>query len=130
MSNQTSVDLVDLIGAVAAREYDAARPSTRPALDAWIGKLRDLTDEELFEDTKYRIYESANCGRFRGNFEDVHCMATATYHEAKRRHHAAGHRKDCKGPTIYGRAHASVMREHGYKPSPSGTCTCATGGAQ
>ena len=124
MTTLTPDQLTDLIGPVAVGEYNAATPADQVRLDAWIGKLRDLTDADLFRDTKYRIYESANCGRFQGNFEDVHCMASAVYHEAVRRHHAAGHREDCRGPMIYSRAYNAVMRDQGFATSPDGVCTC------
>jgi hypothetical protein len=120
----TDAQLIDLIGHGGAAEYKAAHPSTKADLDTWIAKLRDLTDEELFEDAEMRIYDSANMGRFRGNYEDIHCKATAVFHEARRRHRAAGHDERCAGPTIYSRAHAAVMREHGYEPFTEGTCTC------
>lgn len=116
--------LVELAGPVGAREFNSSYESCKPKLWEWLNNLDALIDDELHRETQYRIYESASCGRFTGNFEDVHCYATACFTEANRRHRAVGHAEDCHGPTIYSRAHARVMRDHGYEPSLSGTCNC------
>lgn len=120
----TDEQLIDLIGVVGIGEYKGAAEWALPKLDAWIGGLRDLTDEEFGTECQAAIYESALCNRFRGNYEHIHCMATACFHESRRRHMAAGHDRDCNGPSLYSRAHATVMRDHGYTPTADGTCDC------
>jgi hypothetical protein len=127
MSTYTDEQLIDLLGVVGISEYKAAPEWSLPKLDAWIARLRDLSDGEFYDVAQSAIYESALCNRFRGNYEHVHCMATACYHESERRHQLAGHSKDCHGPTLYHRAHSDLMRDHGYTPSPDGVCVCGSG---
>jgi hypothetical protein len=117
-------DLVDRIGAVAAGEFDRVPEFAKPRLMAWIERLPTLSDRELFEECESAIFGSASVARFRGNFEEEHCQASACYHEAERRLVAAGHREGCGGPSVYSRAHARIMRSHGYTPTPDGTCEC------
>lgn len=120
----TGIDLVALVGAVAAGEYEAAKDFYKPGLLEWAGKMRSLSDAEFLTDAKCAIFDSASCNRFRGNWEHEHFKATACWFEAKRRHIAAGHDEDCRGETLYSRAHASVMRDHGYAPTEPGECCC------
>lgn len=113
-----------LFGPVAVSEYDSSPEYAKPALAAWLARLPGLSDDEFAEVTGRAIFESANCGRFRSNFDHEHCRATAAWAESRRRHVAAGHRKDCHGPTIYSREHARQMRSHGYIPTRDGVCEC------
>lgn len=122
--------LLQLAGIVGAGEFNATYEGRKAHLWAWLTELPNLTNQELFDEAKYCIYDSASCGRFRGNFEDVHCRATACYKEAGRRHVAAGHAEDCRGETIYSRAHAANMWDHGYTPTASGECHCEHIGAE
>lgn len=122
MSEQTNP--ASVYGLVAEREYAAAPDWDKPKLAEWLAYLPSLSDAAFLDHAAGAIYDSALANRFRGNWEGTHCRATAAYGEAKRRHLAAGHSEDCQGPTLYSNAHARIMREHGYSPSPDGTCTC------
>lgn len=119
--------LRELAGVVGAQEFHGACDSTKPALWAWLNNLSSLSDDEFLREAQHAIFQSASSGRFRGNFEDDHCRASACYHESKRRHRAAGHGKDCYGPTLYSRAYVRAMRDQGHEPpasGASGVCHC------
>lgn len=117
-------------GPVAESEYDGACESEKARLDEWLGKLPALSDEDFHVTAKGAIYDSAQVASWRGNWEATHCKATAVFSDAKRRHRAAGHAEDCTGPTLYGKAHSELMREHRYTPTADGTCRCDLGGAR
>lgn len=117
----------DLVGLVAAREFDAAADHYKPQLAAWAQNLPTLGDGEFLNAARSAIYNSALANSFRGNWEHDHFKASVCYTEANRRHVAAGHDTDCRGDTLYSRAHAQVMRSHGYEPSPATPCTCGQG---
>lgn len=114
----------DLVGPVAIREFEAAANHYKPGLIEWTHNLSTLEDDEFLAVAGSAIYGSALINSFRGNWEHEHFKATVCYVEAKRRHVAAGHAKDCRAETLYGRAHARVMRESGYQPRPPADCTC------
>jgi hypothetical protein len=126
----TEIDLVDLVGVVAAGEYEAAKDIYKPRLLLWTQKLSTLDDVEFARETSRAIYESATVARFGSGWDHEHFKASACFHEAERRHVAAGHDEDCRGETIYSREHARLMREHGYAPTEPGQCRCEglTGG--
>ena len=124
MSDLTHDELVDLIGTVGAGEFENSPDYAKPELTEWIRKLRDLSDKELFAESRHWVYEGALVQRFRTNFDHIHCKGTACFHESRRRLMLAGHDKGCAGPSIYSRAHATVMRDNNYTPSPEGTCAC------
>lgn len=120
----TDQTLVDLVGEVAMREFDASPDWSREANEAWARKLSTLSDAALREESASAIYQSALMMSYRGNHENVHFRCSAVYHEACRRMEAAGHRRFCGGPSIYSAAHALVMREEGHQPSPTYPCDC------
>jgi hypothetical protein len=121
----TAVDeIVDIVGPVAAREFEAAAGRYKPGLIEWARALPGLPDDEFEQVCGSAIYDSALVSRFRGNWEHEHFKASACAHEARRRHVAAGHDEDCRGETIYGGAHARIMRENGYRPTEPGACRC------
>jgi hypothetical protein len=124
----TDEQLTDLIGPVGIDEYKAASDSARAKLDAWIGALRGLSDDELYTECRRWIYEGALVQRFqRMNFEDVHCRGTACFFESRRRARLTGHEDHCAGPTIYSRAYAAVTADAGYPGMGRiGTCDCTT----
>ncbi len=123
----TDTQIEEQFGPIAYREFQGATDTAKPRLRDWLGNLHTLTDDELLGEAAGAILGSAIVQRFRGNFEADHCMATACYREAKRRHEAAGHAGDCRGTTIYGRAHANVMRSQGHTPSDPTPCSCGKG---
>jgi hypothetical protein len=127
MSASTEHDLdsiADIVGPVAAREFENAKDFYKPGLIAWARKLPKLSDAEFLAQCGVAIHDSALVNSFRGNWEHEHFKASACYHEAQRRHVAAGHSKDCRGTCLYGQAHARVMRGQGHEPSPTTECTC------
>jgi hypothetical protein len=125
----TTADVRLWYGPVTADEFENSPESSKPALLVWLASLRTMTDAEFRDACETAIYDSASAGRFAGNFSNVHCRATACFNESRRRLVLAGHSDDCRGPSIYSRAHASLMREHGYRPTADGTCKCFTGEA-
>lgn len=120
-------DLVELIGATAAREYDAATASSKPALDSWIDRLRDRDDNDFMWEASSCILSSALVNSWRGNWEDDHCKASACHHEAQRRYRLAGHDDDCRGDTLYSRAFVEAWASQGHSRSayPPKPCTCS-----
>lgn len=126
METPTEV-LVDLIGPVAFREYEAAPESTKPQLRAWARQLRDLSDRDFASEAASAIHGSAVMNSYRGNAEHVHCKASAVYHEAIRRHVAAGHDRDCRGDNLYSRAFRSVWRSQGYDTAAYAPDACDCG---
>ncbi|TYK45092.1 hypothetical protein [Actinomadura decatromicini] len=116
--------IIDIVGPVAAQEFDSAQDHYKPGLIAWARKLPELTDEQFLTQCTHAIYESALVSRFRGNWDHEHFKATACFYDAKRRHVAAGHSSDCRGGTLYAQGHAAAMRSAGYTPSPLSACTC------
>ncbi|MEO3788552.1 hypothetical protein ABGB12_34945 [Actinocorallia sp. B10E7] len=116
----TETDLVSLVGPVAVTEFEASSDCYKPGLLEWGHELRDLADAEFETEASSAIYDSALVNSFRGNWNHEHFKATACRHEAQRRHVEAGHATDCRGETIYGRAHSRLMRDHGYIPTAAG----------
>lgn len=113
-------------GPVAEQEFDSAPDWSKDKLTAWLNTLPDLDDAEFLQQAASAIYDSALANRFRGNWNQDHCRATAAFAEARRRHEAAGHDPDCAGDTIYSQAFAQVWRGQGhsadaYPPQP---CNC------
>lgn len=117
-------DLLEIIGSVALREFEASPAWAREETEAWLRQLPELSDAELLDASMALIHESAFWNSRSGNHEHVHAKCSATYHEAERRKVAEGHAEDCRARTIYSVAHARVMREAGYTPSPLGACSC------
>lgn len=115
-------------GPVAEREFDGAADYEKQKLTEWLEKLPTLDDDEFFRVAQSAIYGSAQVASWRGNWEAEHCRATAVFSDAKRRHRETGHDEDCRGETLYGKAHSKLMREHRYTPSPAGECHCDLGG--
>lgn len=120
-------DLEAEFGPIAAREFAAAPEWAKSELLEWMTGLRSMADADFLIETRSAIYDSANMGRFRGNFEHVHCKATVCYQESRRRLVRDRHDKDCRGPSIYSLAHAQLMRSHHYTPTPDGECHCKVG---
>lgn len=120
------LDLVESIAGIVARgEFDRSPASKQPELYAWLQDLPELSDKKLYDECRKWIYESALCGRFRGNFEDVYCRCTAVFHVADARIKAEGHAEGCRPSGIYGRAHADAMIAEGFTPSQDvRPCTC------
>lgn len=117
-------DLVEIVGAVAMREFEASPDWAREKTEAWLRRLPELSDDELLGVSMSAIYESAFWISRNGNHEHEHAKCSACYHEAERRKVAAGHSESCRARTIYSVAHARTMRESGYTPGPLGACTC------
>lgn len=125
MTTMTDDELKDAIGVVALDEYRGAPDFEKPKLNAWIGTLRDLSDDEFLTVARSAIYHSALTASWRGNWNADHCRASACYHESRRRLVLAGHDRDCRGQSLYSRAHSELMCEHGYAPTAAGVCECA-----
>lgn len=117
-------DLIEKIGAVAAREFEAAPEWAKADLLSWVDSLPGLTDEQFQMECQTAIYNSALAQRFRGNWEHDHCRASACYHESERRKAAAGHVQRCGADGVYGSAYRRVLAEQGYRPPEIGTCDC------
>jgi hypothetical protein len=118
------VTILDQYGPIVRQEYDGAEEWAKPEILTWLTALPCLSSQEFRDECERWIYEAALVNRFRGNWDHVHVKATACYEDAERRNVLAGHAEDCRGPSIYTKAHAAVMRSHGYTPTPAGECVC------
>jgi hypothetical protein len=98
----------------AAREFDAARDSAKPALAVWLEKLPGLPDDDFLKEAATAIYDAALTNSWGGNWFAEDCEASAAYMEARRRHEAAGHTADCTGDTIY------IDQADGWEPANHG----------
>lgn len=116
--------IADIVGPVAIGEFDNAKDHYKPDLIDWALKLPSLTDDRFLDACARAVYEAALVSRFRGNWDHEHFKASACFHEAKRRHTAAGHSSDCRASTLYGQGHARAMREAGHTPPTLTGCTC------
>lgn len=113
----------ELVGPVGMTEYEGSPDWAKADLLTWALGLPELSDTDLHAETESAIYESALTQRFRGNWNHVDFKVTACYREAKRRHLAAGHTKDCRADTIYGEAYNALAKRLGFGYSEYG-CTC------
>jgi hypothetical protein len=130
--NDTATDLpVDteleaFVGPVAYREWQNAKPIYHEQLAAWARALPTLSDNDFTAEAASAIHGSALTSSFRGNWNHEHFKASAVHVEARRRHVAAGHDKDCRGANLYTQAYYSVTRSQGYHwdetPACDGTC--------
>ena len=120
----TDEQLEAIIGPIAMREYLNAYDTHKPRLREWFAALPTLTDDEFVRRCESAILESARMSSFRGNFDDLHCMASACYTEARRRYIAAGHNKDCRGSSLYDKAYRRAYRSQGHTPPEPYPCTC------
>lgn len=119
-----SVDLEEVIGGVAMREYRNALPYHQVEVRNLAKVLRDLTDLEFVSVAQGCILESARYVEARGNWEGLHAKASAVYHEAVRRHRGADHGPECRGDTLYSEAHREVARRNGLRVDVPTPCTC------
>lgn len=116
-----------LVGPTAASEFDNAADHYKPGLLDWTQNLPALTDDEFVHATSRAIYDSANVGRFRGNWDHEHFRSSACFTESNRRHAAAGHAGDCRGDNLYSRAYARALRDSGHRAPEAVPCTCGKG---
>lgn len=131
-SQTTAFDL-DLLettyGPTARREFEGARESEQPGLWTWAFEtLPGMFDSVFVTVASRAIYDSANMGRFRGNFEDVHFKATACYRESERRQRLAHPDEDCRATSLYERAYNITVRDagHSHMAAEVRPCTCST----
>lgn len=127
MTTTCPPDVAEIVGPVGAKEYEDAEDYYKDDLAAYARGLADRSDADFLGESVAAICEAAMTNSWRGNWKHVDFKATACYYEAKRRHQAAGHAKDCRGETIYSRAHARAMRQNGHIPMPPTDCTCGAG---
>lgn len=122
--------LADILGIVGIREYESAPAWAQAKVEMWAAKLRTRDDDDFMWEAASCIHASALANSFRGNWEAEHAKASACHHEAKRRHLAAGHTKDCRGDTLYSRAFVEAWAGQGYSRSayPPEPCDCGQGG--
>lgn len=122
--------LVATVGPTAAREFDQSTENCKADLWVWLTEtLPTLPDTQFVAAASYAIHDSANVGRFRGNFEAVHCKASACYGESQRRHTVSHPDEDCNASSLYDRAYNMTVRDAGHSQMASDLrpCTCATG---
>lgn len=121
----TDDELKEILGKVGMAEFTKAPDSDKPKIRAWAARLAGMSDAELVSETASHILDAAILESFpRQNPYGVGCRVTACYQEARRRHVAAGHSEECRGETLYGKAHASAMRSQKHKPGKPSACTC------
>lgn len=123
---QVDTDLEALVGPVAYREWQNAKPIYHDQLATWARRLPTLSDADFTDEAASAIHASALTQSFRGNWEHEHFKASAAHIEARRRHVTAGHDPDCRGANLYTEAYYRVTRSQGYHwdetPPCDGTC--------
>lgn len=117
-------ELLALTGRVAYREFENAPKYSKEKLRTRLVELTTLSNKEFVRACESAIYDSALMQRFRGNHEDIHCVATACYHQSELRRVAAGHDVDCRAPTLYSTAYDAVISRHGMTPQECVPCAC------
>ncbi|MBD3004646.1 hypothetical protein [Streptomyces sp. 5-10] len=121
--------LAGLLGPVGIREYQQAPDYDKPKIREWLAGLSEMPDSDLIVETASHILDDAIMRSFpRQNSYGIGCRVTACYEEAKRRHVAAGHDKECRGETLYSKGHAHAMRNQGHNPGERAVCTCGREG--
>lgn len=120
----TDEELENIIGRVAWNEYSVAPDYAQKEVREFAEKIRGFSDEEFTDQAASMIRESALMQGFRGNWEGVHSMASACYHEAFRRHIAAGHSSECRGSTLYSEAFNRAVKSQGCAVQPLHPCDC------
>lgn len=124
----TEEELAEVVGSSAMRDYADVRDYEKSRLLEWAARLRFMSNDELFTETVQAVSGAALANNRSWYWDPDHFRSTACWHEAQRRHTEAGHDEECRGSTIYSRAHARAMRDHGFDPSPSTACTCGLEG--
>lgn len=123
----SEVKLAELLGHGGMRDYADTYESARPALHVWLGRLGDLSDTELFGETRMVVAEAAVANN-RGPWRDVsHVKVAAAMNESKRRWAAASHAEDCKGTDLYNNAWAMAARDLGHDMGQVIPCSCDVG---
>lgn len=116
--------LLELTGRVAYHEFENAPEYSKEKLRARLEKLTTLSDDDFVSAARSAIYDSALMQRYRGNHEDVHCLATACYYQSELRKVATGHDVDCRAETLYSAAYDAVISQHGMEPGDHPPCEC------
>ena len=124
MDEYPDQELLDLTGIVAYREFQNSPECTKEKLRARLHELTTLSDEEFTLACESAIYDSALMQQFRGNHEDVHCLATACYYQSELRKVVTGHDVSCNAPTLYSIAYDVVISRHGMTPNEHLACEC------
>lgn len=124
MPDLTSSEIADIVGPVAMTDLRDVEEHHKPALIRWAKSLPGLADTAFLDECTRAIYNAAVANSFRAYRDPAHFKASACGYEAKRRHAAAGHSKDCRGDTLYGQGYARAMRQAGHTPSEPSDCTC------
>lgn len=124
MTPELLAELEPIVGQVALRELESAKPIYTDSLITWARLLHTISDPALIAECESTIYDSALAQSFRGNWEHAHFKASACYTEARRRHIASGHTDECRGDTLYSKGYGRVMRSEGHAVRPAVSCTC------
>lgn len=124
----TDEELLKLIGPRGLKEYTAATPENRPRVVKFATTMSELNDIQFVDACERSILESAQVNSVKGNWEDIHAIASACYTEAKRRYLAAGHDEKCQGDNLYQKGYIRAYRSQGHKPPERRACECGAEG--
>jgi hypothetical protein len=116
--------IADIVGRAAMTDFNDVEEHHKPALIRWATSLPGLADAVFLDECTRTIYDAAVADSFRAYRDPAHFKASACGYEAKRRHAAAGHSKDCRGDTLYAKGYARAMRQAGHTPPEPSDCTC------
>lgn len=118
-------ELLALTGIVGYREFEHSPEHAKEKLRAKLIELTSLDDDEFTRAAESATYDSALMQRFRGNHEDIHCLATACYYQSElRKTLIHGHEVDCNAETLYTSAYDAVISRHGMDPGEHPPCEC------
>ena len=117
--------ILDLYGLPAAQEFSNMYTSQRSVVSVKIANLESVPDPEFVELASWAITDSARMNSFRGNFEDVHVVATIAYEISRQRAAANGTHPECRIHSLYQRAWIRAYTQQGhYYDRSEDVCIC------
>lgn len=123
------VEMEELYGAVAASEFGAMYASRVNPVVEKIAEMESAirTHPAMFEEqARWAIGDSARMNSFRGNFEDVHVLATVAHSISNRWATEQGKNLRCSLHSLYARAWRQSAAENGHHgmAEPPTECLC------
>lgn len=112
-------------GEMPAIEYGAMYASRRNEVDKRIAELEEAeTDEDFVTLSAGAILESARMNSFRGNYEDVHVVATIAHRISQRRVKDSGKNPECSVHSLYHQGWIEAYTSQGHEYDRDDVCSC------
>lgn len=117
--------LSDWVGEDAAQRFTKIPPADVPRIMDWIMDLRDMTDDELIQETE-SVLTGIQLGPLNPAPDHDEFKNAALHYEAQERHHEDGHDNDCLADTLYTQALRNISGSAAHAP----TLPCSCGGVE